>query len=188
MKKRWAAAVHEGGHAVVAAMLVPGASEKIQATLVLDGGGESSLSPNLDSIDGAIATAAGPVAERLLSDVPPPEIEHAFPSEPLPTFAREAPFGEAAPGRPPQVSDHVWLARWAVTGHELDPESWARRHRFVTQRAEFLVQKYQAAILWIAERLYLDGRAVVSRRAIAEHFSTRKNGERDRAENLHSKT
>lgn len=161
---QWRIAVHEAGHAV-AALEFGGQCDGL--VLLPEGGGLAGVEALGNGRD-AYMIAAGPESERLAEEYDAPEAMR--PSGELLTvneiestsIFRSAPYLAAQLAKPENkrkswVSDERHLALWAITGHEHDPESWARRLDFVRHVAREVVDRNVETIIRLARALYEAG-------------------------------
>lgn len=158
MNNRWATALHEAGHA--AAGLALGVAVFRVSLNAQDGG--LCWHDFTSSSKDAYLVAAGPIAQKLLADFPPPQ-EREQSSEPK-SFAELPPhiaekvrryyaendgtFGKDA------VSDERQLALYAIEDCEDEPERWAYRIRIANQVATTIVNAHREQIIRIATLLF----------------------------------
>jgi len=146
---RWRTALHEAGHVVLARVL--GSPRNFAAVFDDDGGMAFDKLPN-DSIEAALVTAAGRIAESLADtfsapmDQPAPS---AFSSADSKDFRRA---GDRHEKDTPCDEDRV--AQWCIAGHADLVESWAQRHAWITSYARGLVAENAELIRRVAEHLY----------------------------------
>ena len=149
---RWWICLHEAGH--VAAMWflkkerLVGAYVSGDIACSLDNG-------HADTWNDAIMVAAGRAAEELAGRAKPPPLPGGRPQ--LDPILSTPSFHAKERREYPQVPDHVWLARWTITGLENWPERWAPRIRQVQREAERFVAHRAHFIVRLAEQLYLHG-------------------------------
>lgn len=153
---RWTLSLHEAGHAVAAHALT---GARATATLHDGGGGASWPSADMNPTDGAIMTAAGPLAELLADRHAAPELWPAIASRPptVETIASAETANELRREMVRAVPDHVALARFCITGIEHQPERWAQRHTWIRSVAQRLINSHENSIVEAAQVLYLRG-------------------------------
>lgn len=148
--RRWVTAVHEAGH-IVATRVLGGRS--VGAVLFSAGGGAAYVG-ELGAFETALMTACGPAAECLAEVHSPPDVADRgnLPvAETIDCDAAEELRADLGP------SDDRRIAEWAITGHEAEPDRWARRHAWIHREAELLVRRHERAILAVASELYARG-------------------------------
>lgn len=159
---RWRTAIHEAAHAVAGLRL----GGRVDGLLLVADGGLAhcdELSPD----NHAFMTAAGPNAERLADEYDAPDgplasykeiATNELPEGTSNDFAWSCSFADVQGVSQTAKSDARTLAEWAITSHEHEPESWARRVTFAKRVAAELVDRNADAIARIAERLFIQGR------------------------------
>ena len=160
---RWVVACHESAHAIAGHVL----GGRLSGLALTANGGLAGVE-GLHGDRHAFMTAAGPAAEHLASEHPAPELpvdddEHvgdrtatvADDLDSLRMGLHVARFG-SHPGEYP--SDDRSLALWAITSHEDDPDSWARRIRFARHVADEIIVKNAGTVLRVATELFIRGR------------------------------
>ncbi len=157
---RWATAVHESAHGVVAIAL----GGRCDQLCILHGGGGVAFIDQLSPFDFAIAVAAPTAAAELLADVPPPE--HAptpanfderesfadlTPREKIEYIAAKFPENESP-------SDAHTIAQYCIRGLEDEPpDRWVSRYCTVHRAARDVVTDHRDQILAVATALFRDG-------------------------------
>jgi hypothetical protein len=159
--KRWLAACHEAGHAVVGLDLGGRCSG-----LVLTAGGGLADVTEIYGDQRAFMVAAGDAAAALAEHNAKPGGDYRTPeaivtsdlSSPIEGSLRAAcmvaDMQELTQRYP---SDAARLATWAVSGKETEPESWAGRVAFARHIAAKAVEVNRDKILTIARRLFTEG-------------------------------
>ena len=164
---RWATALHEAAHAVIG---VGFALEIDPATPLPDElarlGPAGGWAAGFDAVyrggtPGALATMAGPRAELLADDFPPPPFDAAGPFDALArlearAYARD-PIAYAIATAVGSPADERVVAMWCIAGHEKHPDSWAPRHRWLVGQADALVRDNAAIIVKAATILFRTG-------------------------------
>jgi hypothetical protein len=154
MNDRWRIALHEAGHCV--ACFVQGGRVVSVAASADCGAADAD---GLDPTARAFMLAAGPAADELLCDVPPPQNQVAvstFVDNP-PAASLAAHLGAcAATGRHGPTDDQQ-IAAWAIAGCEHDPDRWAPRVFWARHVARRIVTDHRSAIVRLAAELYHRG-------------------------------
>ena len=156
---RWATSIHEAGHAVAAIAL---GGQCTQVTLQPDTSGMAFIQDLLYS-DDVVATAAGPVAEKLLADTPAPEqvpTPESFDVRPSIADLTPAEKLEHIAAKYPPIStpsDARVVAEFCIRGVEDDSARWIERHQFILHRAEVVVRNHADKILRVARELFARG-------------------------------
>lgn len=153
MNDLWRICLHESGHAVAA--WVQGG--RIAAVTACESGGAADFVCS-DATAHAIAIAAGPAADALLADVPPPELPDApRPAAELPAVSLAAAVTHAAATGRGGPSDAVQLARWAISGFESEPGRWEGRVLLAHRTARKIVSDHREKIIALAAELFSAG-------------------------------
>ena len=161
---RWRIALHESGHAVACLAL----GGRCTGVVLLDDGSEgiAEICELLGDRD-AFAVAAGPAAESLVDQFTVPDVAITLAVVSLDNF-ESLPIFESSPylatqmartagTRSAHISDARRLALWAITGREDLPERWAGLVEHAHQVAAEIVRHNAAAIVRIAEQLFVSG-------------------------------
>lgn len=159
--ERWRVACHEAGHCV--ASLELGGS--CDGAILTAAGGRAFVDGTHGDRD-AWMIAAGAVSEALADDHSPPVCEPVTPEEIAAgriesdnrEFVTAAFFADVNAVPSTAKSDSRRLAEWSITGHEDQPEAWARRVTFAKRVAGQIVEANADAILRIARALYTAGK------------------------------
>ncbi len=153
---RWIVSLHESAHSLCNFAY---SGEPASAAIRPLGGGDASLH-QLPSAAYAIAIAAGKAAEALSQQVAAPALSVG---EAMIVDVRRHLAQRDEAERPhnlprlPVICDEVWLARWAIDGHEDFPERWAGRVAWAKAQAQAFVADNAGAIVALANRLYQRG-------------------------------
>jgi hypothetical protein len=155
-------ALHESGHVVVGLVLCNDPTATAAAILESAGNGIAIQPREICAEASAAVIAAGSVAEELLLDqFCPREPEPVANTVSLPTFPPPAP-PTGAGGTPEAsrdvVGDAIALAQHCIAdGRAAHPWKWLREHADVMNHARAEVLRHRAAILAVAENIYLEG-------------------------------
>jgi len=161
---RWATALHEAGHLVVA-VRANRWRVKASAYVMDDGSGVAVFPHGLTRFDSTTATAAAERAEGLARLYPAPARQRR-PAMPKPGFTAERIRAAASIESQQQAAracftqasgDAESIAAWCIAGHETDPREWARRYRRVQAAARLAVWRYQVEIVTVALKLFHTG-------------------------------
>ena len=151
---RWRVCLHEAGHAAAGRHFFKRTTRAVvfsNASGVADTGGGGADVPT--SFKGALVTAAGRAAERLVTAYPPPQVALPVPLE----VAYPEPAAHLMADIPILMTDGVAVARWCIEGRETQPDVWAKRHDWVRDAAEDFVAEHQQEIVEAAMGLFARG-------------------------------
>jgi hypothetical protein len=152
--RRWKTCLHEAGHVVAAKRLLGHAT----GAVVFDDGSGAAYVGGEEAPVGfkdARVRAAGPAAEKLADQYPPPDMPVPVPLE----VAYPETAGPLKAEIPTLLSDAEIIARWCIQGHEAEPNLWTLRHGFVTTSAEDYLAEHQQEVVEIATVLF--GRGIL---------------------------
>ncbi len=162
MNERWRTSIHEAGHAI-ASITLGGRCDGV----LLNAVGGLAICDDLTGDQFAFMAAAGPAGEILLQHHEAPEAAQASYKEVAEEkmlevagkeFATVCMFADVEQPPSTQKSDDRHIAEWAIGGRETDPGCWARRVNLAKYVAGKIVAEHAAAIVRVAERLYVEGR------------------------------
>lgn len=152
---RWTVAIHESAH-IITAVVYGGEALAVEAR---DGAGLAWSDGRLLPRDRAIVAIAGPRAEQLFADVPPPPTIVPDPLPPLPPASpgRAAPTTAIAADGVESQHDHTTIAAYCTAALDSCPDFWAHRYAVIYRLAGETLERHRAAVLELAAAIYHRG-------------------------------